>query len=241
MKTALLVFIFLICCGSATKAQSEVEIWYWVYTYDYATSRNSKAVKHSRSIEIYNDKGQLIEIRSKFNKDLYDKTVLEYNDAGQKIKETDYWSFNPTISITRNYTYNEQGLLETMVYQSHDKREYTETKELYFYEGTDLVKKVQTISPYNSSQSWSYTYETIDGKKRVTEIHTLPGGRTKKKRVAEYNEKGLLILELGVGGYRIEYEYTYDANGNWITQKKCIREGVFGPWRCGEFRKTLPN
>lgn len=237
MKTALL--IFLTFCGTTAKAQLEVEIWYWVYTYDYTTSRNSKEVKYSRTRELYNDKGQLIEIRRNFNKDLYDKTVLEYNNAAQKIKETDYWAATLRLPVSRNYSYNEQGLLETMVFRGHDKKEYTETKELYIYEGASLVKKMQTISPYNSSQTWTYTYETVNGKKRVTESHTLPGGRKKKKRVDEYNEKGLLILELGVGGHRTEYNYTYDTNGNWVKKKMCVREGFFGPWRCGEFRKNF--
>lgn len=237
------MLIFLALCWSYNvKAQSEVEIWYWLYTYDYTTSRNSKAVKQSRTVELYNDKGQLIETQRNFQKDKYDKTVLEYNDAGQKIKEIDYWWYYPGYSVTRNYTYNEQGLLSSMMYRQRNKPgDTTETKELYFYEGANLVKKTQTISPYNSTHTWTYSYKTVDGKKVVTELHTLPGGRAKKKRVDKYNEKGLLVLELGVGGHRTEYDYTYDTNGNWITKKICVREGVFGPWRCGEFRKTLIN
>ena len=72
-----------------------------------------------------------------------------------------------------------------------------------------------------------------------SEIHTLPGGREKKKRTKDYNEKGLLILELGVGGYRTEYDYAYDMNGDWIKKKISIREGFFGPWTYSELRKNL--
>ncbi len=238
MRTVLIIFLTL-CSFTSVKAQYEVEIWQWAYDYDYATSRYTKEVRQYRTSEHYNNKGQLIETHRNFNKGLYDKTVMEYNEAGQKIRETDYRRGNPGLMVTRDYTYNEQGLLETMVFRGQDKKEYTETKELYTYESANVVKKVQTISPYNSSQTWTYTYETVNGKKRVTESHTLSGGRKKKKRVDEYNEKGLLILELGVGGLRTEYEYTYDSNGNWVTKKMCIREGVFGPWRCGEFRKSI--
>lgn len=237
------LFIFLTLCGTTSaKAQSEIEIWYWKYTYDYATSSNSKEVKHYRTTEIYNNNEQLIETRRNFNKDLYDNTVLEYNDAGQKIKETDYYGrgSGPERGIIRNYTYNEQGLLASLLYRRRDpKGDTIEIQEFYFYEGNDLVKKLQKTSPYNRSETWEYTYEMVNGNKRVTESHTLPGGRKKKKRIKEYNEKNLLVLELGVGGYRTEYSYTYDTEGNWVTKKVCVREGVFEPWKCGEFRKSL--
>ncbi len=240
MRVVLLVlFLFLFTPG---KSQSIVEIWHWLYSYDPSTARNSKQTKYSLTTEHYNNKGQLIEIRRNVTKDQYYKTLLGYNDAGQKTKEIVYYTAtaNPNSAVISNYTYYEQGLLRSMTFRQRNKKgDSLETVELYFYEGNDLVKKLRKISPYNSTETWDYTYEMVKGNKRVTESHTLAGGRKKKKRIKEYNEKGLLILEIGVGGQRTEYAYTYDINGNWVTRKECNREEVFSPWRCSELRKNL--
>lgn len=240
MKTVLRI-LFTLCSSMPVKAQHQVEIWTWVYSYDYATSRYTKETRQYRTTEHYNNKGQLIETRRNFNKDLYDNTIFEYNDAGQKIREIDYRASlsGPRQFIIRDYIYNEQGLVESMVFRSRNKKDSTQTRELYTYEGTNMVKKIQKISPYNITETWTYTYKIVNGNKRVTEIYTLPGGREKKKRTKDYNEKGLLMLELGVGGYRTEYDYAYDMNGDWIKKKISIREGFFGPWTYSELRKNL--
>jgi hypothetical protein len=243
MKTIFFfLFTFLLSCS--LQAQHIVEISYWKYT----NGLNSKQKKQSYYLEKYNENHVLFEKATFiYNDSIYDRTVYIYNDKKQKIAEEDYVRTHKLI-VKRNYTYDDNGLLQMMYWRGRNKMGDSLTwRQQYFYDSSGrMVKMMETTDGYTASLiTHRYEYENKGDAKMVTESVLSLEKKKVKKKISIYNSKGLLIKVTYKGlGYLLDYngdvmyEYELDAQGNWIKQKVGERLSAISPWIwVGEYRK----
>jgi hypothetical protein len=235
MRTLLLLALFFLQTA-VLMAQKEIE---------YRQGRYERGIwgkvpKKYYSLEIYNADNLLIEKRSSGTNDSnYSRTVYEYNTNGQKISETDFL-FGHQI-VKRTYTYDENGWLKTMAFPHRNKEgEWGESKEEYSYDlvGT-LTMRTRTSTIFKQKEAWTYTYETVDGIKKVTELYSGYNSKKKTKKITLYNTQGLIAV-VTENNVRTEYEYLlFNEAGEWTKRKVCIKEGTLGVWKCyGEYRSV---
>jgi len=232
------LFLFIVTCSPLNDLFAQKTITTYVWENPNIAAAVPKFKKYLLSIEIYNTENLLIEKRNGASPDsLADKTIYEYNDSKQLIRETQYiygHQQNP-----KHYTYNEDGTLQNMTTSHRNKEgDSVHVLETYYYDGEKrLIRKTQVGNIVRNGvlversdhsgtdeHSWIYSYDDFKGQKRVTELY-MYGKKSGRKTVKIFNEKDL-VINLRSNDIRGTYTYEYDENGEWITKKAC--EGSSG-------------
>jgi len=220
---------------SSLPAQTTYEIEYW----DQPRYPPYDKVKKRFYVEVYGKDSLLLERADYYsaNDSAFKKITFEYNSKKQKIKETErIWS-----SVqTRHFVYNDSGVLSRMYYSHMDKAYGTiESTESYFFNSLGaLVKKEITSEHYPYPKTWTYTYEQVKDKKKVTErLYYYRKKKPRYKKETLFNAKGLVVSEREKGR-KANYAYVYDEKGEWVIKKACVYERA-SLRQCGEYRKKM--
>lgn len=196
----------------------------------------------------YNKNGYPIEFINYFtNGSVYSKTVLDRNEKGDIQKATkksasgelvNYWIYeydsngNTTeiktydaennITEIQSYKYDENGnnIEITIKTPSINIRRYE-----FEYNADNKVIKESKYKPDGSLRNTSIISYDKNGNESIV-IKTSPEGLFVKV-VSEYDERNNLIMEKSFDKHsqlkrQISFEYVYDHNGNWITNKRSI-------------------
>jgi len=219
----------------ASYGQQTVESTYW----RYINGMEERQVKAGVEQEVYDANGLLIE---KSHNNGYNKTVYSYNEKKQKVGEEDFEGIDKPV-IKRSYTYNENGQVATMSFPSRNKEgDNFTTTTTYSYDASGrLIKTSTTAEGFREGIIVIYTYENKGDKKIVTQRTSTASGKKLKylNRTTTYNNKDLVVDEI-VGSSAYHYEYIYDAQGEWVTKKVCLKQDrALSPWRWqGEYRRV---
>lgn len=143
----------------------------------------------------YGNYGPSSIIQYKGNGEQYMKKEYEWNSKSQKIDENEFSAKDEPLKMT-SYKYNANG--DMLWFVEVEKKPGKEiTNYQYDYEYNSKNQKVKTVSDYDG-----YIVETL----------------------YSYNSNGDLIKrerkypkDTGFSFYD-EYTYTYDSNGNWLTE-----------------------
>ncbi|MFN3756516.1 MAG: hypothetical protein ACK4RM_06145 [Flavobacterium sp.] len=214
-----------------------------------STKRDAEGNIIDKTINVFRN-NQLVEKRNLRNKgtQLDQKITYEYDSEGLKTMELKYDRNEQLKSITK-FVYNEKGLLisevksdpmgsysiqsdfeydvfDRMVYtRSHSNSstlaEYEEMKE-YDDKGNLLLVK---ITDHAANETFSEVFK-YDEKQNAIEIRTYSNEELKRVIENLYDENGLLVESKTVNNDSRAQgtfnEYTFDAQGNWITKKVSI-------------------
>ncbi len=236
-KARQLCILLLLFTITTLRAQKIYEITFW--DYNKPATKNKKKILSS--IEIYNTDDLLVEVRNgPLGDSLCDRTVFGYNAKKQKVSESQYY-FGNHLSVTRNFGYDESGLLKTITYKSRNKKgdRFVVTESFFYNENGLLTLKIKTADCCVSPEKWTYTYQQTGDTKKVTWLYYYANKKNPKRKITVYNSKGSVISEAS-DGELTTYKYEYDQDGEWTVKKVCTRLSKIGPWICeGEFKRTL--
>jgi len=234
------IITVLLLTGCSVNGQSKQEISFWSYNSGFINKPHG--VKAGYSLEIYDTNNLLIETGRYSNYDTkpYFKTVYTYNEKGQKISESEFYS-ERSDGYVRFYKYGESGLLQNMHFAQRRKEGYTvDVNDFYYYnDKNQLIRKERFCSDSIGREKWIYKYEQKMDNQVTTELHYYGNNKKPQKLVTIINKHGLIISTRQKGSL-VDYEYLYNEKGEWIVKKVCERGSKISVWMCnGEFRRTF--
>lgn len=179
-------------------------------SYSYNYKKNNKLVKKS----LLDSKDQLIE-----------KTLYTYNTKGRCIQEVIYKA-DGAMLLAYTYIYNRKGTLEEMKIDVPKNSVISLARYEYIYDdkGQRIGQKNYDRESNKLTQTYEYKYDNKGN--RIEHLIINHTGNFSFKWTYKYNEQGLQIAMQRHfnGGTTCEYQYTFDAKGNW-TRKIELEEG----------------
>lgn len=124
------------------------------------------------------------------------------------------------------YTYDEKGRLKTMSMVYTDGEKESRDVYTYTYDDTDHLEKKEFDQSNGQKHTWVYTY---DEKGHCVKEESGGEGYRDVMVTYTYNEAGKLLLRYETYGDSDSWqktEYTYDANGNVLTNAYLTSNGI---------------
>jgi YD repeat-containing protein len=175
---------------------------------------------------VYDEQGLKVE-EKKYdrNENLKNSTKFIYDKEGNLSVEITSDKLK-TYTLETHYSYDNSGRLTATrnFSSSMEKPDYEEIKE---YDEEGLLNYTKSIDHIQGEQFLEmYAY---DEQKRVIETKTYINEQLKSSVENRYNDEGFLAETKSIVNDHTHYtqrEYTYDEQGNWISQKVSMN-GVF--------------
>jgi hypothetical protein len=180
--------------------------------------------KSSYTVYKYDPKGLLTEFVQISEKDT-SRTVYKYDAMGNELLQVSYTGKKETSKSTNKY--DAKGyLIESKLYGTLGmKWEYKNDEKGYAVE----VKTYDDKGAYNGKS----TYINDAAGKQVEGTSYDKSGAFVNRRATKYDEQGneteVIIFDKDGNQKRESYnEYTYDAQGNWLTIKQYLEDKLSG-------------
>jgi len=194
------------------------------------------------------DKNEKVIESGQYDQDgfLYEKTIYERNEEGEIQKGIKKNSSNEVVSYWTYLYDSKRNIIEVNTYDSKNQLTDIQTNK-YDEFGNNIEMLLMTPGSQNT---WKYIYKYNSENKKIEQLRYKPDGSLKDRRTYSYDEDGNENIEYKfnpdgsfmkfVSEYdkmrniTIQYwfneqeeqtdettfEYVYDKNGNWITNKR---------------------
>jgi hypothetical protein len=250
---SLLIFELIFSCsaGKDIKIQ-ETPTFKTIYEASYSVkksreiSRRNALKKKVDRIEMYDDKGNLVEYWNyETNGSIYEKTKLEKDSNGKLLKSETY----DNTGRLKRYVQAELDSNENIkIYKTFDEEKELVSVQEYQYDNngsfilisstTVKTKTFKSVGKYNAkNQLTEMIAYNPDGTIRETRTFKYDGNGNEieseltrpngdyTKFVSTYDDQNNILTNFwydkdGNEKYRNSWNYIYDKNNNWITKKR---------------------